>query len=154
MKRFTNSPRKILQQKIEVKARPEEVFPLLCPIREFEWISDWDCDLVYSDSGFAEDNCIFKTEFSETKGKDVWVVSRYDPNKTIQFIRVNEWRVIRYNIFLELTQSGTTLMRWEQVVTAISAEGERWLENYSQASFTDLILKIGGLLELWLSKNK
>ena len=38
---------------------PEQVFPLLCPTREYDWIETWQCELIYSDSGFAEPGCIF-----------------------------------------------------------------------------------------------
>ena len=28
-------------------AAPADVFPLLCPVREYEWIEPWSCDMVY-----------------------------------------------------------------------------------------------------------
>ena len=42
-------------------APPTEVFPLLCPVREAEWVKDWRPRLVLSDSGFAEPDCVFIT---------------------------------------------------------------------------------------------
>ena len=35
-------------------ATPERVFPLLCPVREAEWVPDWQYRLIYSESGVAE----------------------------------------------------------------------------------------------------
>lgn len=32
----------------------KEVFPLLCPVREYDWIDTRDCGMVYSDSGTAD----------------------------------------------------------------------------------------------------
>lgn len=26
---------------------PEDVFPMLCPVREYEYIPRWECDIVY-----------------------------------------------------------------------------------------------------------
>ena len=33
---------------------PEVVFPLLCPVREADWIDGWDPVLVASETGVAE----------------------------------------------------------------------------------------------------
>jgi hypothetical protein len=34
-------------------ASPEIVFPLLCPVREAEWVPDWKYRMIYSQSGVA-----------------------------------------------------------------------------------------------------
>lgn len=77
-------------------ARPDRVFPLLCPAREYEWIEPWQCDLVYSSSGVAEPHCVFTTRFPDDSSDEVWVISRYEPNRLIEFVRVNADRVICY----------------------------------------------------------
>jgi hypothetical protein len=43
-------------------AAPERVFPLLCPVREADWIPGWRYKLIYSESGVAELGCVFTTE--------------------------------------------------------------------------------------------
>ena len=120
---------------------PERVFPLLCPTREYDWIEDWNCDLVFSKSGFAEPDCIFTTHFPGDE-KDVWVVDRYEPNKLIQFIRVTENRVIRYRITLIDNANGQTTAVWEQIVTGLTDEGNRYVESLTNLDFG---LKIKGL---------
>ena len=40
-------------------ASPEKIFPLLCPVREMDWIPEWAPKLVISDSGVMEPGCIF-----------------------------------------------------------------------------------------------
>ncbi len=72
-----------------LKGTPEQVFPLLCPVREYEWIDNWQCEVVYSDSGFAELDCVFKTRFPGDGPEDTWAVSRYEPPLLIEFVRVN-----------------------------------------------------------------
>jgi hypothetical protein len=44
---------------IHCKAAVEEVFPLLCPKREEEWIPDWECETIWSNSGYNEEGAIF-----------------------------------------------------------------------------------------------
>lgn len=147
-----NAPRTILQQKIKVNASPSNVFPLLCPVREYEWIPGWACEMIFSASGLAEENCIFTTNPGDAGGKDVWVISRYEPSQRLEFVRVNSLRVIRYNISLTELPGEHCEMYWEQVVTSLSEEGIMWLESYTQDDFSKLILKIGDLLNKWFEK--
>jgi len=58
-------------------APPEAVFPLLCPVREAEWVDDWDPSLVVSSSGVAEPDCVFVTP-TQT-GDAVWYITRHEP---------------------------------------------------------------------------
>lgn len=58
---ITERTRVHFRQPQHVSAEPEAIFPLLCPVREFDWIPTWDCDLVYTGSGIAEEGCVFRT---------------------------------------------------------------------------------------------
>ena len=67
-----------------VPAPPDRVFPLLCPVLEYRWIPTWRCDLLHSDSGVAEEDCVFRTDFPGA-GPMTWVVNCYQPPKRIEF---------------------------------------------------------------------
>lgn len=56
---------------------PEAVFPLLCPVREAEWIDGWDPPLVVSASGVAEPDCVFTTAATPTDA--IWYITRHQP---------------------------------------------------------------------------
>ena len=58
-------------------ATPARVFPLLCPVREAEWVPGWQYRLIYSKSGVAEAGCVFITE--ENNRQTTWIVTEYDP---------------------------------------------------------------------------
>ena len=79
------------------------------------------CDLVFSESGLAELDCIFATHFPGDE-KDIWVVDCYQPTEMIQFIRVAENRVIRYRISLKDNAHGQTIALWEQIVTGFNRD--------------------------------
>jgi len=49
----------LLDHHEEIGATPEKIFPLLCPAAEYDWIENWDCELVFSRSGVNEEGCIF-----------------------------------------------------------------------------------------------
>jgi hypothetical protein len=58
-------------------AEPAVVFPLLCPVREADWIVGWDPLLVISATGVAEPDCIFVTP---AEGADeTWYITRHEP---------------------------------------------------------------------------
>ncbi len=55
---------------------PDAVFPLLCPVREADWIKGWDPLLVVSGSGVAEPDCVFVTTAEPTDA--VWYITRHE----------------------------------------------------------------------------
>jgi hypothetical protein len=59
-------------------AGPDVVFPLLCPVREADWIEGWNPPLVISSSGFAERDCVFTTSADPIDA--VWYVTRHEPS--------------------------------------------------------------------------
>lgn len=80
----------------------EEVFPLLCPVREKDWLDGWDYKMVHSLSGLIEHNCVFTT-INPKKIETIWHVTQYDRiNYKIEFLRVapNE-NTVKINIHLE-----------------------------------------------------
>lgn len=120
---------------------PERVFPLLCPVREYEWLEDWHCDLVYTESGVAELDCIFTTEFPGEGGPETWVVSDYVPNRRIEFVRFNALRTIRYTIALAPDGEGTKAV-WEQVITGLNEAGNEWVRGYADEKFEGIIHRL------------
>lgn len=57
-------------------ATPERVFPLLCPVREEEWIEGWRAEVVWSASGVVEPGAVFRTHVGMG---EVWITARHDP---------------------------------------------------------------------------
>jgi len=47
-----------------IKASAEQLFSLACPVEELKWIDNWQFDMIYSESGKNENNCIFKESMS------------------------------------------------------------------------------------------
>jgi hypothetical protein len=63
--------------KQRLSASPSKVFPLLCPVREADWIDGWNPVQVLSQSGYAEQDCVFITD---AKVHDsIWFITRHDP---------------------------------------------------------------------------
>ncbi|MEE8523962.1 MAG: SRPBCC family protein [Thermoanaerobaculia bacterium] len=150
----TDRTRVHLEQAQHVGAEPEIIFPLLCPVREYDWIQTWECNLVYTESGVAEEGCIFQTDQPGGGGLDTWVVSHFEPPRRISFVRVNPLRTIRYDIHLEPDGDGSTTLRWRQEITALDENGDADVAAQSQEAFTAQILMVERMLEHYLKTGE
>jgi hypothetical protein len=119
-------------------APPERVFPLLCPVREAEWVPGWRYRLIYSESGVAEDGCVFITP-NEDGTETTWVVTAYDPASfCIGFAWVNPGLVAaqtRISLSRRAEAPGHTTARIQYVYTGLSPQGNREIERYDQKWF-------------------
>lgn len=57
---------------------PVAVFPLLCPVREADWIEGWDPVSVMSESEVAELDCVFIT--SAMPSNAIRYIARHEPD--------------------------------------------------------------------------
>lgn len=117
-------------------APPEKVFPLLCPVREADWVPGWQYRLIYSQSGVAEAGCVFITP-NEDGSETTWVVTEYDPTGfRIAFVWVNPDLVAaQIRIRLERNSDGHTSAHIHYTYTGLSAEGNREVDRYDQNWF-------------------
>ncbi len=142
------------QQSQHIQADPEVIFPLLCPAREFDWIPVWECKIVYTESGLAEEGCVFQTGKAADGGIDTWVISRYQPPARLSFVRVNSLRTIRFDILLEPEGDGSTVLLWQQEITALDERGDRHVAAQSQEEFAATIGKLEHMLEHYLKTGE
>lgn len=139
---------------MQLGARPDDIFPLLCPVREYDWIQPWQCEMVYSDSGKAELDCIFKTNFPEDGPEDTWVVSRYEPPKYIEFVRINSIRSIRYSIEIIQQDGESSHAVWKQVITGLNTEGDNFVNNYRDEAYYEEMRILQNMLNHFLKTGE
>lgn len=109
----------------------EQIWPQLCPVREYDWIEVWQCELLHSHSGYNEFGCVFKTDFPTEGGEEVWLTTRFEPHERIEFVRSNGVRVIHF--IIQLTPEGIgTKMVWTHHVTALNEEGNAYVDGKPQ----------------------
>jgi hypothetical protein len=129
MKPNTRKPKWSTSERFErigeftVPAAPEKVFPLLCPVLEYDWIPDWTCTMVHSKSGVAERDAIFVTPQKMHK-KVVWTAITWEPSRLVEYLLVmGTDAVVRVSISLEELGKGpsaTTKIAWRMLFTAAS----------------------------------
>ncbi|MFW9971741.1 MAG: hypothetical protein ACFFDF_16230 [Candidatus Odinarchaeota archaeon] len=110
-------------------ATPEQIFPLLCPTREADWIPGWEAELIYTKSGYAEDKCVFRTDPSNSMGGTLWTFTGYKPNKYVEFVRFEPDILLHVKIDVIQNDNETTTMTWNITSTAISEKGNSLIKN-------------------------
>lgn len=62
------------------EAEVDKVFPLFGPIREKEWTTGWNPEIIYSSNPEVEEHMIFKTAGTNSLEKEyVWALTQYKP---------------------------------------------------------------------------
>jgi hypothetical protein len=138
-----------------IQASCSQIFPLLCPVREHEWIDGWSCQMVYSASGVAENNCIFKTSFPRGP-EEIWTVSHYDPKgSAIQFVIVNPLQyVMKLDISLQKRGENSTDISWTNTFTGLTEEGNAFIANHTGDAYTAGMARLFNALEYFLNTGK
>jgi hypothetical protein len=124
-----------------IRATPERVFPLLCPVREREWVEGWECRLVYSASGVAEGGCVFTTP--QPGGPEtVWVVADYEPPRRIRFVRITP-RETAVEIEIEVSPQGSdeSAVAIRYTYVSLGPRGDRRIDAITEEAWrTDMEL--------------
>ena len=137
------------QDQFQAPAPPERVFPLLCPIREYDWLDGWRCTLLHSESGVAERDCVFRTE-GQGEGPMTWVVSRYEPPLRIEFTcLVPDALVMRLDISVKKSGAGASLLEWSRRFVSLGERGDLMLGE-REAGHASVMARIEGALVHYL----
>ncbi len=116
-------------------APPELVFPLLCPVRETEWVIDWKPKVVFSESGLAEADCVFITPGIPEDA--LWLMTAHDVEKHhLEIIKFIPGVVVgRITISLAPVGDAKSTAEITYAYTALSDHGNRALEEFTREHF-------------------
>ncbi len=117
---------------------PEAVFPLLCPVREVDWIEDWDPLLVVTELGVAEEACVFVTP-SEAENS-YWYVTDYEPEKGfIAFVRFTpELTATRLAIQVRPAPQGASA-DITFTHTSLGEKGDAFVDGFTEAAYAEFM---------------
>lgn len=136
---------------MNLEAPPERIFPLLCPVREYDWIPEWRCGVIHSRSGFAEDGCVFQTDFPHD-GPMTWVVSVYEPPRRIEFVSfVPGLCVMRLRIRVTPRGEGAGV-EWRREFLSLNEAGDEHLRlNKTEDAHRAMMERLESLLKSYLA---
>jgi hypothetical protein len=123
-----------------INAPPGAVFPLLCPVREAEWLDGWRYEMIHSESGLAEEGCVFTTP-GDGEEDTVWIVSRYHrENHFIQFTRFTPGsRTCVLKIAVTPKDSTDSNVDITYTYTGITDDGNAWIDNFTEDTFLEAV---------------
>ena len=123
----------------KIQAPPEQVFPLLCPVRETEWVEGWDPIVVYSHSGLAEPDCIFLTGNGEPES--AWIITDRDTEHFhLEIIKISPWTTVaKIEITLGRNEESGTDATIIYTYTALSEAGENFVNHYTEAYYLEFM---------------
>jgi hypothetical protein len=140
---------------IHCKASVEEAFPLLCPKREEEWIPGWECETIWSTSGYNEEGAIFRT--TKPYGTELyWTTLRYDKDAGLVDFLITAPRlyVFRFIIEVDAKSDGVLAMTFRQAFTSISEEGDSLLNRYRSEDLEARLKSLGGFMSHYLENAR
>jgi hypothetical protein len=136
---------------------PAEVFPLLCPVREKEWVTGWDPELVISASGVAERDCVFTTPDGARQA--TWVINEHDPAAgRVEMIKVTPgYLVVRLRIVLRPLDPAHPRQTAAEVTyqyTALDAEGAAFVASRTEVAYAEFMRAWEDSLNLFLRQRR
>ena len=124
--------------KQQLLAEPSKIFPLLCPVREADWIDGWDPLVVFSESGVAELDCVFLTEASPSNA--IWYITRYESgNGFVEMIKITPTvTVCKLTIQLRPVKGGSEAAI-TYAHTSIGPEGDTFVESFTEERYREFM---------------
>jgi hypothetical protein len=136
-----------------IEAAPEQVFPLLCPVREHEWLPGWDSRMICSQSGVAERGAVFETV--NMNGTTVWVISDHVPCRRVEFVR---WQpdglLVQIEITLGRHLQGDTAVCIAYTHTAVNDHGRAALKLLTEADWLRTMEFWEESMNAWLRRQR
>lgn len=123
-----------------INSTPDSIFPLICPVREAEWLDGWEYAMIYSQTGFAEEGAVFSTP---SKGEEdtIWIVTKQDSiNREIEFARVTPAsRASMLKVTIRAKDKKSSYIDISYVYTGITPEGNKFVDSYTEAEFLEMV---------------
>ena len=119
---------------------------MLCPIREHDYLEHWQATVVHSESGFAEQGCVFKTP-----GPETWYISEHNQEAgRIVFVIFATSRLSRLDVDLQPEGDGSKLT-FTYTHTALDSQGDAFIEGFTEQLFQEKMDRFENSLNRYLN---
>ena len=146
--------RRVAHEAVQVHTAPaREIFPLLCPVREAEWVPGWKHRMVYSASGLAEPGCVFATP-NDDGTESIWLCTEHDRERQrVCYVWVWPGMIAtRLEFALAAAGEGCRMtVRYEY--TALSDAGDREAQGYDRGWFDQKVRRLEAALKHFLREG-
>lgn len=137
----------------QLVAPPDEVFPLLCPVREADWIEGWNPLLVITDSGVAEQDCVFITPAEPEEA--IWYIVRHEPEAHyVEMIKISPGvTACRLTIQLAISEHGSTASV-TYTHTSLGPAGDVFVKDFTAEYYADFMKNWESRLNSYLLRTR
>ena len=138
-----------------IDTSPDDVFPLLCPVREAEWLDGWRYTMIYSQSGLVEEGAVFSTP-GDGEGDTVWIVTLHDAaQRAVEFTRFTPGsRVCVLRLGVSAGDGGRSLVDVSYTYTATSAAGNAFIDRFTEDTFRGAVTFWERSMNHWLATGE
>ena len=137
-----------------LKGPPDRVFPLLCPVRERDWVPNWNPKRVITASGLAEQDGIFITEAAPQDA--VWVTTRHDAGAGIfEMVKITpDHTVCKLEIALSTSGEQGTKAEISYAYTALGPLGAAFLKEFTEEWYRNFMREWEAALNHYLTTGE
>ena len=145
-----------IKKEVTINAPVEIAFPLVCPVREYDWIPGWKCNLLYCPGGRNEKGVVFEEKMSspfllnKIGGKTTWTTLLYDKvNYRVHFSWDNKISSSIYKMEMFPIDSSKTRVSLSLNLKIIDDQGSRLKDPESKYKIWFLIEGLAAMLKLY-----
>ncbi|HPA64146.1 MAG TPA: hypothetical protein PLH15_10305 [Spirochaetota bacterium] len=136
----------------------EQIFLLLCPTKELDWIEGWENvhTLIYSDSGIAERSCIFTTDVPG-EGHSVWIVSKYSLKKrNVEYVKflTDKDAVVHWEMTVVEKETGKCSVEVDYIITGLSDKGNGFVADFEKINLPALMDRLPKMIEHYMTTGE
>jgi hypothetical protein len=150
-----------IKKEVTINAPVEKVFPLVCPVSEYDWIPGWKCHLLYCPGGRIEKDVAFKEKMSspfllnKIGGKTTWTTLLYDKVKfRVHFNWDNKISSSIYKMEMDPIDSSQTRLSLSLNMKIIDDRGSWLLDPAGNYKIGFLIEGLGAMLKHYCETGK
>jgi hypothetical protein len=138
-----------------IQASPDQVFPLLCPVREADWLDGWKYTMVLSGSGLVEDQAVFTTP-GAGEPDTVWIVTRHDAaHRAVEFVRFTPGsHVCVLHVDVTPDDPGRSRVHIAYTYTSTSAAGNAFIDRFTEETFLRAVAFWENSMNHWFATGK
>jgi hypothetical protein len=131
------------------------VFPLLCPVREAEWLDGWRYTMLFSESGLVERGAVFSTP-GDGEADTAWIVTVHDKvQRVVEFTRFTPGsRVCVLRIVVLLGGPSRSHVDVDYTYTAIAAAGRAFIDAFTEEAFRAAVTFWEQSMNHWLATGE
>lgn len=146
------SPRLVRRYRQLIDAAPLQVFELLCPERETEWLPGWRYTMIHSTTGFAEPGAVFAT--GDGAARVIWVTVDHEPSSHVRFVRWHpDAMVVEIDLHVSSADGGRSNVDVQYTYTAVSAAGAQSIAAIDEARWLEQMHGWENAMNDWLARR-